>query len=178
MSFHHPAQAFHTELCRILIQQYYHCFNYFANSDLTIIITTIWCMSQKVWGFMHQTASPTCIKARQSLSKWDESLLRRSFARFRLKVNSSTFQVIFFKFYEYLWLYLYVFSILFLWLYEWLVSTFYKTKRCKPKLCFKYIELLFLTCKIIFREKRASGKPQWSCPHLYQPPWELCRAWQ
>ena len=118
MSFHHPAQAFHTELSRVLIQQYYYHFNYFANSNLIIIITTIRCMSQKVWGFMHQTASPTCIKARQSLSKWDESLLRRSFARFRLKVNSSTFQVIFFKFYEYLWLYLYVFSILFLWLYE------------------------------------------------------------
>ena len=32
----------------------------------------------------------------------------------------------FLNFYEYLWLYLYVFSILFLWLYEWLVSTFYK----------------------------------------------------
>ena len=118
MSFHHPAQALHTELSRVLIHQYYHYFNHFANSNVIKIITTIRCMSQKVWGFMHQTASPTCIKARQSLSKWDESLLRRSFARFRLKVNSSTFQVIFFKFYEYLWLYLYVFSILFLWLYE------------------------------------------------------------
>ena len=118
MTFHHPAQTFHTELRRVLIQQYHHYFNYFPNSNLIIIITTIRCMSQKVWGFMHQTAPPTCIKARQSLSKWDESLLRRSFARFRLKVNSSTFQVIFFKFYEYLWLYLYVFSILFLWLYE------------------------------------------------------------
>ena len=95
MSFHHPAQAFHTELRRVLIQQYHHYFNYFPNSNLIIIITTIRCMSQKVWGFMHQTAPPTCIKARQSLSKWDESLLRRSFARFRLKVNSSTFQVIF-----------------------------------------------------------------------------------
>ena len=115
MSFHHPAQAFHTELSRVLIQQYYYHFNYFANSNLIIIITTIRCMSQKVWGFMHQTAPPTCIKARQSLSKWDESLLRRSFARFRLKVNFSGH---FFKFYEYLWLYLYVFSILFLWLYE------------------------------------------------------------
>ena len=96
---------------------------------------------------------PTCIKARQSLSKWDESLLRRSFARFRLKVNSSTFQVIFFKFYEYLWLYLYVFSILFLWLYEWLVSTFIKQRCVNQSYASNTLNCYFWHVKL-FLEKR------------------------
>ena len=110
-------------------------------------------MSQLVWGFMHQTASPTCIKARQSLSKWDESLLRRSFARFRLKVNLSTFQVIFFSSSMSTCGCICMFSLS--------CSSGYMSdllvpfiNKCNTKLCFKYIELLFLECEIIFREKK------------------------
>ena len=104
----------------------------------------------KSLGVYAPNSSPTCIKARQSLSKWDESLLRRSFARFRLKVN---FLGHFFKFYEYLWLYLYVFSILFLWLYEWLVSTFIKQRCVNQSYASNTLNCYFWHVKL-FLEKR------------------------